>query len=332
MNRNLMLLLLLLATLASLIILPMIGTIPIPLQAVLDPTGSWMESALFWQVRIPRVLASFLSGSALAISGLTFQAIFRTPLATPFTLGVSSGASLGAVLYIQMGLSFALLGIPGIAVAAFTGAILTIILVYSLARYHRLASVQTILLAGVAVNFFCSSLILLLQYLSDFTQSFRIVHWLMGGVEGADFQSVLGIFPFVILGSGIIFYLSRDLNLIRTGDDIAISRGVNLKRAYQLFFGVTSLMVGIVVSNWGPIGFIGIIVPYICRLLIGSDHRFLGPASFLFGGVFLTVCDTVARTLIAPAEIPVGVITALLGGPFFLWLLIGTGLTRSKAF
>jgi iron complex transport system permease protein len=191
------------------------------------------------------------------------------------------------------------------------------------------------LLAGVAVSFFFSSLILFLQYLSDFTQSFRILRWLMGGLEILGFDTVLNLLPLVLGGSAVLTLLRRELNLLTTGEDLALSRGVDVRRVKLVLFLVTSLMVGGVVAVCGPIGFVGMMAPHICRLLVGWDHAHLFPTTLLFGGTFLTFCDTLARTLIAPAEIPVGIITALLGGPFFIWLLLssplaGTGLFRDR--
>ncbi len=183
-------------------------------------------------------------------------------------------------------------------------------------------STATMLLAGVAINFFFSSLILLIQYFSDFTDSFRILRWLMGGLETVGFESVVNTLPFVLAGIFIVFTQVHGLNLMCLGEEIAISRGVAINKTRCLLFFATSLMVGGIVAVCGPIGFVGMMVPHICRLMIGADHRFLLPATLLFGGSFLCLCDTAARTLIAPAEIPVGVITAVLGGPFFLWLLV----------
>lgn len=287
-----------------------------------------LDSTLFWDIRVPRVCAAFLAGSALALSGMTFQAMFRNPLATPFTLGTSSGASLGAALYVQLGLSVSLLGIPGITLFAFLGAVLAILLVYGLTLARRGFTTASMLLAGVAISFFFSSLILFLQYISDFTHAYRIMRWLMGGLEVLGFETVLNLLPFVIAGSAILLYLTHELNLMMTGEEMAASRGVDVKRVRTFLFFATSLMVGSVVALFGPIGFVGMMVPHICRLLIGANHCYLAPASFFFGGTFLVLCDTLARTVIAPAEIPVGVITALLGGPFFVWLLVGGTLAR----
>lgn len=284
--------------------------------------SSELDARVFWGIRLPRVCLAFLAGAGLAVSGMAFQAMFRNPLATPFTLGVSSGASLGAALYVRIGVPFILLGIPGITYSAFLGALLSIGLVYGLTRARRGFSSATMLLAGVAVSFFFSSLILFIQYMCNFTHSFRILRWLMGGLEVVGFDAVLNVFPFVVTGCAIILYLTHDLNLLMTGEDLAMSRGVEVNTIKTVIFVVISLMVGGVVAFCGPIGFVGMMAPHICRLVVGPEHRYLTPATVLFGGTFLTICDALSRTLIAPAEIPVGVITALLGGPFFLWLLL----------
>jgi iron complex transport system permease protein len=286
------------------------------------------EHQIFWLLRVPRVLVAFLSGAGLALCGMTFQAMFRNALATPYTLGVSSGAALGAALYVHLGLSFGLLGLSGVSLCAFVGAMAAMMLVFWLTRIKGGFSTATMLLAGVAVNFSFASLLLFIQYMSDFSDSFRIMRWLMGGVEAAGYEDVLNVLPFVLLGSLLLIYHANDLNLLSTGEDLALSRGVAVGRTRLVLFVVTSLMVGAVVALYGPIGFVGMMAPHICRLLIGSNHRILAPASFLFGGAFLVLCDMLARTLIAPAEMPVGILTALLGGPFFLWLLVANSQGR----
>ncbi|MEN6452511.1 MAG: iron ABC transporter permease [Thermoguttaceae bacterium] len=277
---------------------------------------------ILWKLRIPRVLMAFLAGVGLSTSGMVFQALFRNPLATPYTLGVSSGASLGAAIAIQCGWSFTLLKVSGVSLCAFLGAVASIVLVYALsARGRHGSSSATMLLAGVAVSFFFSSVILLLQYVSDFTAAFRILRWVMGGLEHiVSFREVFGVLPFVISGCLIVWYLVHDLNLLSTGEDFAFSRGVNVGAVKFLLFLGVSLMVGAVVAVCGPIGFVGLVCPHICRLLVGANHRWLFPMSLCFGGAFLVVCDTAARMM--PSELPVGILTALLGGPFFLWLLL----------
>ena len=303
---------------------PFVGMEDVPLAALWGG-GDAGEAAILWKIRIPRVAMALLAGAALAASGLAFQAMFRNPLAEPFTLGVSSGASLGAALAIRLGWeSHALVWVPAVCWAAFAGTLAATLLIYGLTRMKRGFSVATMLLAGVAVSFFFSSLILLMQYLSDFTQTFRMLRWVMGGLDRVvGLDDVLTVLPFVVTGTLVVFYLTHELNLITTGEDLAASRGVEVQRTkIVLFFGV-SLMVGAVVSVCGPIGFVGLMAPHVGRLLVGSDHRVLTPATLLFGAAFLTVCDTLARTVLGPAELPVGILTALLGGPFFLWLLLG---------
>lgn len=284
--------------------------------------GDAAREAIFWKIRVPRVLAGFLAGASLALSGLAFQAVFRNPLATPFTLGVSSGAAFGSALYLQAGIVATLAGLPGRSLSAFLGALLSIALVYGLTRVRKGYSTATMLIAGVAINFFFSSMILFMQYISDFTQTFRMVRWLMGGVETVQSTSLAVMAVFAAIGSAAIFFLVNELNLLMMGDDIAAGRGVDVGRTRKTVFFSASLLVGGVVSVCGPIAFVGMMAPHICRLITGEDNRTLAPASFLFGGGFLVLCDSAARVLIAPAEIPVGVVTALLGGPFFLWLLV----------
>lgn len=304
---------------------PFLGLHKLDLDAVFSPASEGMDHEIFWGIRVPRVLAAFLAGAALAVSGMAFQAMFRNPLATPFTLGTASGASFGAAIFVRLGLSFSVLGVSGISLFAFLGALLSVALVFSLTRVRRGFTTASMLLAGVAISLFFSALILFLQYLSDFTHSFRIMRWLMGGLEIAGFETVLNLLPFVAAGIIILFTRIHELNLMLTGDELATSRGVDLRRTQTALFIATSLMVGGVVAVCGPIGFVGMMVPHICRLLVGANHWILMPASLLFGGAFLVACDTLARTLIAPAEIPVGIITAMLGGPFFIWLLLGRG-------
>lgn len=301
-----------------------------PLEVFRENGG--MEARIYWDLRVPRVLASFLAGASLAVCGMAFQALFRNPLATPFTLGVSSGASLGASLAVWGGLHFSILGISGVSICSFTGALLVVTLVWLAASLNRqFSNTYTLLLAGVAVSFFFSSLILFIQYMSDFTQSYQIIRWLMGGMEVSGFSSVVPLLLVFFPAMLLFWILSRDLDLLTINEDIAKSRGVETVKSKALLYICTSVLVGAVVALCGPIGFVGMMVPHICRLIVGWNHRILFPASLLMGGSFLTLCDTAARILIAPAEIPVGIITAMLGGPFFLWLLFrrnGPGIMR----
>lgn len=307
---------LLLLSLAAVLFCPLLGMTFIPLSA------EGMDREILITLRLPRVLCAFTAGAMLSLSGMSFQALFRNPLATPFTLGISSGAALGAALFIRMGFAFTALGISGTSLAAFSGALLAVLLVYGLTRLKGGFTTTTLLLAGIAISFFFSSLILLIQYFSGFEQSFRIVQWMMGSLTAADRGKLINLLPFLTAGALMLSFLHREMNLLMVGEDIALSRGVDVSRVKKLIFLAASLMVGGVVAVCGPIGFVGMMSPHICRLLVGADHRWLTPASFLFGGFFLTVCDTLARSTPSGAEIPVGIITAMLGGPFFIWLLL----------
>ncbi len=280
------------------------------------------EAEILFKLRLPRVLTAFVVGSVLALSGAAFQGMFQNPLATPFTLGVASGAALGSALYFRFSSFFWQTSGMGAVYAAWAGGGLAIGVVYGLTRLKKGFSTSTLLLAGVAVSFFFSSLIVFTQYLSGLNQSYRVTRWLMGSVTTAGYKGLLNILPFAIIGAVILFFQARELNLLTLGEDLAASRGVNVNRSKRLVFFAASLMVSSTVAVCGPIGFVGMMAPHACRLLLGSDYRFLLPASLLTGGIFLAVCDTLARSMIAPLEIPVGVLTALLGGPFFLWVML----------
>jgi len=313
------LLLLLALWIATAVLTPLVGSQPVRLADVLrgDPT----VTAIFWQIRLPRILLALLGGAALAVSGLGFQTLFRNALAEPYTLGISSGAALGAVLALRFeGGQF--LGLSLVGLASFAGALGATALIVGLALRRQGIQTSTLLLAGVAVSLSCSAIILFLQYLSDSTQTFRMVRWMMGGLSVVGYTEVLWLLPWVLGGSAALFALRWELNLLLTGEELAASRGVDLARLRRLVLLATSLMIGALVAVAGPIGFVGLIVPHMLRRLVGHDHLFLVPACILGGGAFLTLCDAVGRTVMAPAELPVGILTALLGGPFFLWLLV----------
>jgi iron complex transport system permease protein len=281
-----------------------------------------MEARIVRDVRLPRVSLAFIAGAALATAGMAFQALFRNALATPYTLGVSAGASLGAAIYVHAGATTMFAGIPGETFAALAGAALSTLLVYVLARAATGFSPATLLLAGVAVSFLCTSVILAIQYIGDVTTSFRIGRWLLGGLEVVGFSPVLHVLPFAAVGIVALLLISRELDQITVGEEAAASRGVSVTTVKQIIFAAASLMVGGVVATCGPIGFVGLIVPHAGRMALGPRHHTLGPFCVLAGGAFLVACDTAARTVVAPIEVPVGIITALVGGPFFLALLV----------
>lgn len=305
---------------AVLVLAPLGGSHPVALGDIVQ--GEPTAAAIFWKLRIPRVLLALLAGAGLAISGLSFQTLFRNPLAEPYTLGIASGAALGAVLALRVESAETLLGLPLVALCSFAGALGATGLVAGLSLRRRGAETPTLLLAGIAVSLSCSALILFLQYLADSTQTFRMVRWMMGGLAVVGYGEVLWLLPWVLVGGAVLLSLRWDLNLLLTGEELAASRGVDLVRLRIQVLLSSSLMIGALVAVAGPIGFVGLMVPHILRRWVGHDHLLLIPACLLGGGAFLTLCDLAARTLMAPAELPVGVLTALLGGPFFLWLLI----------
>ncbi len=296
-----------------LVVAPFVGALDIRPASIL---GNELFSQVFWELRVPRVLIAVIVGAVLTVSGLVFHALFRNVLACPFTLGVSSGASLGAALFFKFGLGF----IAGPTLFAFSGALITILLITAVSRISY--SSDGILLSGIICSFFFSSLVLLVQYLSDVNEVFKLNRWLMGGLDVVGMQSIYTLLCTAVPGIAAVFIHRRDLDLLSFGDEIAESRGVDAARVRRKLLFFTALMVGGVVSTCGPIGFIGIIVPQIARAMFGLKHEDLFLSSLLLGASFLLLCDTMARTLFLPNEIPVGVITALFGGPFFLWILL----------
>ena len=280
-----------------------------------------LQTTIFFSLRVPRVCVAFIAGSGLALCGMMFQAMFRNPLADPFTLGISSGASCGAAATILLGLNGAVFGVSFISLGAFAGAALSMAFVYLISSLQRSSSSLTMLLAGIAISFLFSSILMFMQYLSSLRDSFHIIRWLMGGIEVFGYRQIISMLPFVITGMAILLFKLPELDHLLVGDDLAKSRGVRVNLTKNLLLLAATLIVGSIVAVCGPIGFVGLMTPHICRMVFKTRHTVLGPASFLAGGVFLVLCDTLARVVIAPAEMPVGVITALLGGPFFLWLL-----------
>ncbi len=313
-------------TAAVIVVAPTLGTTPISLRRAFDPRLVWTENVdaqIFFIARLPRVLAGALVGSLLAAAGVVLQALLRNPLATPYTLGVSTGAGLGAVLAIAFQLDAGPFGAVSVPTASFAGALAATGLVYILAtRIRGALSTNVILLAGVTLNAFFSAIITFVQYLIDFTDWYRTARWLLGNLDVSSFRPIVATIPLLLLSFGLFAALPRSLNLLTLGEDVASARGVDVGRMQRIAFLSSSLATGAAVSLAGPIGFIGIVVPHLVRLLVGSDHRIVLPAASLFGAAFLVLCDLVARTIMAPIELPVGVVTAVIGGPFFMWLLV----------
>ena len=311
---------------AACVLAPLVGSTPISLRRALDPSMRFadnVDAQIFFVARLPRVLAAAFVGSALAAAGVVFQALLRNPLATPFTLGVSAGAALGAMLAIAFSGAAGATHVVSVPVASFAGSIVAVGIVYALATArHRGFSTSVMLLAGVTMNSFFSAVILFVQYFADVSQTMRSLRWLMGDLDVAGYAPIVAALPLALVAFAVFAWLPRSLNLLALGTDQAEARGIDVLRAQRLAFFSASLATGAAVSLGGPVGFIGIVVPHLVRLLVGADHRVVLTASALFGAAFLVGCDLVARTVLAPIEVPVGIVTAIIGGPFFLWLLI----------
>lgn len=281
--------------------------------------GESVASRIVWQLRVPRLLLALLAGGALAVSGAAFQTLFGNPLAEPYTLGVAGGAALGAVLAQQLASTPSFGGFPVVAAASFAGALAASAIIVLVSRRR---STATLLLAGVAVALTSSAFILFVQYLADFSRTFRMVRWMMGGLAVVGYREVLWVAPWIALAVMALFLMRRELDQLATGEEIAASRGVDLGRLRMAVVAVVSLVVGALVAVTGPIGFVGLIVPHWVRRGVGHGHAWVLPGAFLAGGAFLALCDLLARRVLAPADLPVGVLTAIVGGPFFLWLLL----------
>ena len=299
----------------TLVFTPFIGTISISINEA-------FESEIFLNIRLPRVLFAFIVGFSLSMIGVIFQALLRNDLATPYTLGVSSGGALGAVISIKSGLAITFLGFTSTTLFSVAGSVFTIILIYWIAKSKIGISPITLVLAGVTVSLFFSSIILFIHYMADFTETYMMIRWLMGGLQITGWNYSIILFPFVVLIFLYFFNNSNAFNIMNAGRDLAVSKGVDVERLQKYSFLCGSVLIGLVVAFAGPIGFIGLIIPHLMRLIFGPDHKRLLFTATLFGGIFLVWCDTIARTIISPAELPVGVITSLIGGPFFIWLLI----------
>lgn len=297
---------------------PLFGSTSISLERALR--GESPDSEILFDIRLTRTLLAAAAGGALALAGVIFQALLRDALATPFTLGVSNGAALGAVMAICFGWG-AVGDFSALGLASLAGALIVMATVVSIATEGPRMSSFTLLLTGVTINSICMAAILFLHSMAGFNQSFAIARWLMGGIDSPRPATLAMAGGGVLLALALTIWRANDLNLLAVGEEWAMTRGADVKAGMRFCFVLGSFLTAVVTSMTGPIGFIGLLTPHAMRMLLGADHRLLVPASFCAGGAFLVVCDTFARTAMAPSEIPVGVITAMLGGPFFIWLL-----------
>ena len=276
--------------------------------------------SIIWNLRLPRVLLGAIIGASLSVAGAAFQGMFKNPMADPYVIGISSGAALGAALAIVLKIDINIFKISSITIFAFMGALIAVFTVYNIARVKNKIPVTTLLLAGVAVGQFLTSIMSFMMILSD-KDMVKITYWTLGNLSGKGWDPVLAIALPSIICIIVINFFAQDLNILLTGEESAQSLGVDVEKTKTYILLLGTFITAIAVSVSGIIGFVGLIIPHIVRLLIGPDHRILLPASALLGSIFMIFADTIARTLISPIEIPVGIITALFGGPFFIYLL-----------
>ena len=275
------------------------------------------QSSIFWNLRAPRIVLSVLVGAALSVCGAAYQSVFRNPLTDPYVLGISSGASVGAAVAILLGLEAYMLGVG--ACALVTG-LLTIVVIYRIASIGNRMHTTTLLLTGVCITFLMSAIISFIMVLRQDKMD-SIIFWTMGSFASASWTEVAIVAPVVAVGIGIVLYYARDLNLLLAGSETARSLGVEVERVKRVLLLSTTLMVAFCVATCGVIGFVGLVVPHCVRLVMGPDNRRVVPCAIFAGGLFLLLCDTLARTVLMPAELPVGSLTALVGAPLFIYLL-----------
>jgi len=282
-------------------------------HAALDQQA-WM---IIYKIRLPRILLAGLVGFSLSLGGVVFQALLRNPLAEPFILGISSGAAVGAIIGIVFGFGFHL----GVPLLSFMGALFTVLLVIGISSRQGGLESATLLLTGVIVNAFFTAVIMFFIATTSDSRLHSMLFWLYGDLSQSKYIQLSVSLPLILIVSGIIYFFSRHLNLIVGGEDTALQMGVEVELVKWVSFLGISLITGVVISFSGIIGFVGLIVPHLMRMLFGPDHRLLIPASAIGGACFLIAADTLARTIISPSELPVGVVTAFLGAPFFIYLL-----------
>jgi iron complex transport system permease protein len=298
------------------------------------PTGefTYQESKVLLGIRLPRVLLAMIVGGGLGLSGAALQGLFRNPLVEPGLIGVSSGGALFAVIFIVFGSSLPFLsyfGAVGLPFFAFLGGLLNTFLVYKLASQSGKTDISLLILAGVALNALSGALIGLVIFYADDAALRNFTFWSLGDIGGANWQKVGVCFLFVLGPIGLILSQFRQLNALAIGENEAFHMGVNVQVVKYILLFSSALIVGTAVSLTGTIGFVGLIVPHLIRLLYGADHKLVLPASFLLGAILLSLADILARTLVVPAELPIGIITAILGAPFFIWLIINFKKIRS---
>lgn len=293
---------------------------PFLANLVASSSVPYVEETIIIQIRMPRILAGALVGAALATAGVVYQGIFKNPMADPYVLGVSAGAAVGASLAIVLRMGFTLLGVSTVPISAFVGSLIAVFVVYNISRVGSRVPVTTLLLSGIAVNIFLSAIVAVLQVIAG-ERLHIIVFWLMGGFSYVEWKDIWAVLPLICLGTVATYFYARELNILAWGEETAQHLGVDVEKVKKLLLVFGSLITAAAVSISGLIGFIGLIIPHMTRIVVEPDHRILLPTSTILGATFLVICDAVARVIVSPVELPVGVVTALSGGPFFIYLL-----------
>ncbi|MFQ5762599.1 MAG: FecCD family ABC transporter permease [Candidatus Bathyarchaeia archaeon] len=293
---------------------PLVGVLP------LSSEPSVAEEIIVLQVRLPRVVGGALVGAALAAAGVVFQGIFRNPMADPYVIGSSAGAALGAASAIVLGVGYTAFGVSSVSALAFIGALASVLVVYNIARVGSRVPVTTLLLAGITVSIFLSAIVGMITVVAG-ERLHALIFWLMGGLSYMEWGDVTSMAPLLAVGIAVISLYARDLNMLLLGEETAKHLGADVEKFKLLLLIFATLITAAAVSVSGLIGFVGLIIPHLMRMLVGPDHRILIPASLIMGATFLMLCDALARVVFLPGELPVGIITALGGGPFFIYLL-----------
>lgn len=330
--------LILLAAFGAIFILSLnLGYAPIPFRDILNILGNQVPllntvidasgvdptyAVIISQIRLPRVICGALVGAALATAGVTYQGIFRNPMADPYVIGASTGASVGSALVFVFGINISILGINTLPVFAFIGSLVTVLIVYTISRVGSKVPVTTLLLTGIAMSLFQNAIVTYLKTVADDQILHGLTFWLIGSLSSTEnWDKVYAILPFVVVGAIICYLYSRDLNILALGEDQAQHLGVEIEKVKRILLVAGALMTAAAVSISGLIGFVGLIIPHVTRVLIGPDHRVLIPTSALVGASFLMISDAVSRVIMGSGEAPVGIITAFAGAPFFIYLL-----------
>lgn len=303
---------------AAALLLPFVGPFALSLARVrAHQEPDW---SILVQLRLSRTLLGLMAGGALALAGALFQAVLRDALATPYTLGISAGASLGAVISIWLGWQ-QIAGLPAIWVTALAGSAIVLVLVVGTALQQRRLSSFSLLLSGLAANSVCSALIIVIYGLVSANKSFSISHWLIGGLDAVDYATLGGFAVVVAIAAGVVIQQAKSWNLMAVDPAWAATRGADVTRLTLSGYAAGSVLTAVTVALTGPIGFVGLIVPHLVRTRIGADHRVLMPCAFLGGGILLAGCDAIGRIVMAPSEVPAGAVLAILGGPYLVWVL-----------